>query len=163
MSEFASLKGKTIKRIDGLEKYSETVTFKLTDGTTWILKYYQDCCASCSVEDVVGDVEDLIGTPILLAEEVQSQEPSEEVQAERLAKYEADRQRYRDESGNEPWWLKKPSAANNWGQDSETWTFYKLATVKGYVTIRWYGSSNGYYSETATFHEKGKGPYEWNK
>jgi hypothetical protein len=35
---------------------------------------------------------------------------------------------------------------------SETWTFYNIQGEKSSATLRWYGSSNGYYSESVSFY-----------
>ena len=125
-ANFSELKGKTLKEIRGLEKYGDEVRFITEDNEVYLMYHDQNCCESVYIEDVCGDVNDLIGSEILMAEEVSDYD------AGRLDEYD----------------------------ESYTWTFYKLATIKGYVTIRWYGTSNGYYSEEVDF---GKVIYNFHK
>ncbi len=40
------------------------------------------------------------------------------------------------------------------GDESATWTYYTIRTQSETIVIRWYGSSNGYYYETADFEEE---------
>lgn len=93
-----------------------SMDFVLVDGTR--------CClvdgelgsgndVQINVEEVHGDLEDLLGTPLLEVEEETG---------ERLP-----------------------------GEENVTWTFYRFATLKGRVTVRFFGTSNGYYSEVAEF------------
>jgi len=116
MKRLGELVGKTVKEITGGESGSDSMTMVTEDGFYFRLYHSRDCCESVNIEDIAGDVSDLIGSPITMAEEVTSNE-------------------------NPPGFTKEY-------QESFTWTFYKLATAKGYVTIRWYGESNGYYSES---------------
>jgi len=61
-----------------------------------------------------------------------------------------------DDLIGEPIIVAECSTDDNLGPESQhdesyTWTFYKLRTRKTDVTLRWYGTSNGYYSESVDF------------
>lgn len=117
---FSTLLGKTLTRVE--QTGDDSITFTANTGERFLLYHRQGCCESVFIESVVGDLQDLVGHPITLAEEVTSGDTNGP-DLDPLGKYD----------------------------ESYTWTFYKLATVKGYVDIRWYGTSNGYYSESVDF------------
>lgn len=111
---FEVLQGRTVKAIEVNKGDGDEIKFAMENGEVYRMCHHQDCCEHVYIEDICGDLEDLIDTPILVAEE-------------------------RTESGEVD------------SYDSCTWTFYELRTIKGSVTIRWYGNSNGYYSERVDF------------
>lgn len=76
------------------------------------------------IVDICGELDWLVGAPLLMAEETI----------------------HDNENPN-------GADAPNYQDDSFIWTFYKFATIKGHVTVRWYGESNGYYSESVDFEE----------
>lgn len=117
LCDFSELLGKTISDI-AIATDKDTIHIIMDNGDRYQLIHEQHCCETVEVYDVCGDLDDLIGVPLLLAEEVESE-------------------------GNE-------SNRPHEYVDSWTWTFYKLATIKGAVTIRWLGESNGYYSESVS-------------
>ena len=132
--QVSELLGKTLLSIEVDDK-KESILFKCLDGSQYLMCHDQACCESVTVEDINGDLQDLIKTPLLKVEEVVSNEKTEE----QLAK----EAKEKEEQGDDYY---------DW-TDSFTWTFYKFATIKGYVTIRWYGESNGYYSESVDFYQ----------
>lgn len=110
------LKGQVLSRV---ENSGDQVVFETVNGDVYRMYHEQDCCESVYLEDVVGDLQDLVGSEILIAEESSGDTPVD----------------YKFEY--EP--------------ESYTWTFYKFATRKGYVDMRWLGTSNGYYGESVNF------------
>ena len=120
MTNISELLGKYIIKIERpVEKgeLKQELIFYINDDSEYKLYHQQNCCETVCIEDIEGDLNDLVGSKILQAEESSNKIP------------------YNDD------------------YESQTWTFYKLATKKGYVTIRWHGSSNGYYSESVDFEQ----------
>jgi len=128
--DFNVLEGKTLTKI--IVRASEDnasyapdpgdneIYFTTNVGEVYRLYHEQNCCEDVGIESIIGDWNDLIGAPILLAEKVTNRTD--------------------------------PPRPDEYGDsDSYTWTFYKMSTIKGSVTIRWYGESNGYYSEEVDF------------
>lgn len=111
--KFEELVGKTFSNIEIIKEVygkADTITFTCLDGSVYEMYHSQDCCEYVYIEEIAGDIKNLIGSKILIAQE-------------------------------------NSCEADTGIDNSETWTFYKLATIKGWVDIRWFGSSNGYYSE----------------
>lgn len=111
---FEDLKGQVIESIEvrGVNK----IIFSIA-GKRYKMYHSQNCCETVSIESIVGDLDDIIGQEILVANEASNE-------GQKVGDYET---------------------------SSYTWTFYTLSTIKGSITIRWYGSSNGYYSEKVDF------------
>jgi hypothetical protein len=70
------LEGVTLRSITGMHRGSGEIVFTAEDGRRWRMLHHQDCCESVELEDACGDVEDLIGTPITVAEERSMAGPS---------------------------------------------------------------------------------------
>ena len=113
--DISVLVGKTLTVATG-KVGDDVIHFTASDGSRFKMYHEQDCCEQVHIDDICGDIDDLVGSPIVQAEE----------------------------SSN--------TARSGCGFDqSETWTFYRLATAKGAVVIKWWGGSNGYYSEEVNF------------
>lgn len=113
------LQGRTVTEIKEDHNGDGGLLFICEDGSKWLMQHFQDCCEHVYLEDTAGDIKDLIGYPIIEADEESSH------------------------IGRE--------GDDSYCPESQTWTFYKIGTAKGSVTLRWYGTSNGYYSESVSF------------
>lgn len=66
---FSDLQGKIIESVRGAKKGSGEIIIQTECGFIYRMYHEQDCCERVEVEDVEGDIEDLIGEPLVLAEE----------------------------------------------------------------------------------------------
>lgn len=119
--EELEIKNKTLIKIEVFE--NNLIEFITSDGVVYLMDHEQECCENVCIEDINGDLNDLIGSELLKAECITMEKS--QVKDELLEKSKL--------------------------YESCNWTFYNLATKKGYVTIRWFGYSNGYYSEKVIF------------
>ena len=122
LETFDALIGQTFDAVHA-KVQGDAVRFIRDDEVLFKLHHEQDCCEAVWLEDIVGDLGDLIGTPITRAEKVTNRTPGIGV------------------------FIDAPLPEGEEDPDSYTWTYIWIGTTKGTVAFRWYGTSNGYYSE----------------
>jgi hypothetical protein len=115
--------GLTITKFDN---QNTDIFVETKEGRSFQFYHSQDCCESVGVHDIKGDLNNLIGTPILSVKE---------------------------EINHDQNWPEDVSSEEVSCDDSWTWTTFTFTTAKGVVIVRWLGSSNGYYSESVSFIE----------
>lgn len=109
--------GETIVSVSG-NRHDEEFLVRTASGLVFTFYHNQDCCEDVYLEEIIGDIDDLIGHTVIMAEETCS---NDEV-----------------------------VGASCYQGESFTWTYYRMATERGLVVLRFFGSSNGYYSEAVT-------------
>lgn len=112
--------------LNGVYTTPDGAVWFVASGGTYVMFHAQDCCEGVDLVQIDGDPADMIGAHVTVAEEAEGETPPE----------------WAWEYGHEP--------------ESFTWTFYKIQTPRGDLTLRWLGESNGYYSESVDF-------YRWNE
>ena len=117
--DFEILKGKVFSDI---KANCDTVTFCIDGIERYILQHVESWSEDVSIDDIVGDLSDLIGKEITKAEEIQSD-------------------------------TDLPDGISEDYFESWTYSFYYLHTLDSCVTIKFFGTSNGYYSETAELYD----------
>lgn len=96
-----------------IERRDNEIIFDLENGKRYLMYHAQNCCEDVYIEDIAGNLNDLVGNTLLVAE-----------------------------------------TATKEGESGESlFTFYKFRTIKGDVTVRWYGTTDSVYALSVDLRE----------
>ena len=120
------LLGKTITDIE-ISGNKDWIVFTISDKEKYRMVHKQECSEGVYIEDINGDLYDLLNSPVLKAEKRSNKIDPELGTQSRVHK-------------------------NSLGDNVE-WTYYEIATIKGYVNFRWHGATNSCYALDVDFIE----------
>jgi len=104
---------------------NDCLLFETNDGFHYEMKHEQSCCESVYLVDFdINQTKEILLNQIIINASCEKQAGDDD---------------------NRP--------SNKYENDLEQWTFYKINTNKGSLTLRWYGSSNGYYSVSVNIYK----------